>query len=130
MPDRSSLISALAAHRQASAPRQPPLHPPLRRHLSTAPIQRALWRQGIEWALEDLANHPGTRGVMSMSLTAPYFATLDIAVSVAHDAGVPVVAAAGNDGIDKCATSSPSTEPKTIIVGATTNADKRVLNFG
>ena len=39
------------------------------------------------------------------------------------------MAAAGNSGIDECS-NSPLTEPKTIVVGATTSSDARVFNYG
>ena len=71
---------------------------------------------GVEWAIADLAAHPGTRGVISMSLGGGgYSPAYDAAIRAAHDAGIPAVAAAGNDGIDQC-DASPLTEPKSIVV--------------
>ena len=73
---------------------------------------------GIEWAITDLEAHPGARGVISMSLGGGgYSALFDEAIRAAHDAGIPSVAAAGNDWVDGCG-GSPLTEPKTIVVGA------------
>merc|ERR1719424_793074 len=85
---------------------------------------------GVEWAIADLAAHPGTRGVISMSLGGGgYSPAYDAAIRAAHDAGIPAVAAAGNDGIDQC-DASPLTEPKSIVVGASDSSDARVYNFG
>ena len=45
--------------------------------------------EGIEWAISDLAARPGTRGVISMSLSGSGVTlAYDAAVRVAHDAGI------------------------------------------
>ena len=45
--------------------------------------------EGIEWAISDLAAHPGTRGVISMSISAGSIsAAFDAAVRAAHNAGI------------------------------------------
>lgn len=88
---------------------------------------------GLNWAIADVASQPShVRGVISMSLSYPgYSPGFDAAVRAAYDAGIPVVAAAGNDETDVCASGySPLTEPTAIIVGAASRTDSRVYNFG
>lgn len=88
---------------------------------------------GLNWAIDDMASQPThVRGVISMSLSYPdYSPGFDAAVRAAYDAGIPVVAAAGNDETDVCASGySPLTEPTAIVVGAASRTDSRVYNFG
>jgi serine protease len=49
---------------------------------------------------------------------------LNDAVAEVVDAGIPVVVAAGNDNLNAC-TASPSSEPKAITVGSTTQSDAK-----
>ena len=53
----------------------------------------------------------------------------DAACEAAHDDGIVVVAAAGNDGVDDCS-GAPTSEPKTIVVGATDYYDDFWYNYG
>jgi len=84
---------------------------------------------GINWIL---ANHNmSTPAVVNMSLGGRPSQSLDNAVVALHNAGIPVVVAAGNDNTDASGF-SPAREPKAITVGATSITDARAFfsNFG
>jgi len=78
---------------------------------------------GIEWSVDraQRLRHVET-AVISLSLGGGVSQSEDAAVAAAHDAGVLVVVAAGNDAEDACL-SSPARAPKAITVGATTSQD-------
>ena len=77
--------------------------------------------QGIDWAIST------GRDVVSMSLGGPGYSTgLAEACELAWDAGIVLVAAAGNEGDGNPATqeiSYPAAYPNVIAVGATNQAD-------
>lgn len=74
---------------------------------------------GIEWVIN---NHSGGPAVMNLSLGGGYSAPLNLAVRRAHEAGIVVVVASGNDGSDACS-DSPGSEPTAITVNASTSSD-------
>lgn len=82
---------------------------------------------GLDWVIK---NHVRP-AVVNMSLGGGASASVDMAVRSAHDAGITVVTAAGNETADACG-SSPGREPKAINVGATERDDRRASysNFG
>lgn len=70
---------------------------------------------GLDWIV---AHHEaGQPGVVNISLTVGPNDAIDAAVQRVIDAGIPVVVAAGNDGIDAC-TTSPSRARNAITVNA------------
>ncbi len=79
---------------------------------------------GIKWAVEDAANYPDERCVISMSLGGGQSDATNAAVTSAHDAGCTVVVAAGNDNTDAC-TASPASAELAITVGSTTGGDAK-----
>jgi len=84
---------------------------------------------GLNWIRD---NHDtSTPAVVNMSLGGGGSKSLDDAVAALHDAGIPVVVAAGNSNSD-AQFYSPAREPKAITVGATTSVDARASfsNYG
>ncbi|MBA3744018.1 S8 family peptidase, partial [Sporichthya sp.] len=83
---------------------------------------------GLDWVL---ANRVPGKSVVNMSLGGPAAGFLDDAVNALINAGIPVVAAAGNASMDACAT-SPARVPNAVTVGATNSSDARpsFSNFG
>jgi len=79
---------------------------------------------GIEWAVNDARTHPDATSVISMSLGGGYSSAENLAVKSAHEAGVVVVAAAGNDNGNACGY-SPASAPEAITVGSTTSDDAK-----
>lgn len=77
---------------------------------------------GLNWILNN--HNRSTPAVINMSLGGWGSKSLDEAVADLHDAGIPVVVAAGNDNADAI-NYSPAREPKAITVGATTSSDTR-----
>jgi subtilisin family serine protease len=74
----------------------------------------------LEWVL---SVHPeGVPGVVNLSLGGDQAPSVDAALQTVVDAGLTVVAAAGNDAEDAC-TVSPGGASAAITVGATNSAD-------
>ena len=73
---------------------------------------------GLDW----VAMHHASRAVANLSIGGPPSDILDAAVNNLIASGVSVVAAAGNQGADACA-SSPSAVTSAIVVGATDRHD-------
>lgn len=84
---------------------------------------------GLNWIRNN--HNMSTPAVVNMSLGGRPSQALDDAVVALHDAGIPVVVAAGNDNTNASGF-SPAREPKAITVGATTATDARASfsNFG
>ena len=88
---------------------------------------------GIDWAIADHAKTPNVRAVMNLSLGGGSSLSLNEAVTRATQAGITVIAAAGNStGADACdyspagADRNEPTKPHVVItVGATTSTDTR-----
>lgn len=78
---------------------------------------------GIQWAVDDAATR-GKPAIISMSLGGGRSDSENRIVDAAHDAGVTVVVAAGNDDSDAC-DYSPASAVKAITVGSATSSDAR-----
>ncbi len=84
---------------------------------------------GMDWIV---ATHvSGEPAVANLSIGGGFSAAINAAVENAVADGITVVAAAGNGSTDAC-TTSPSSEPLAITVGATTSTDARssYSNYG
>jgi len=81
----------------------------------------------MEWVLETVQSLNLRPAVASMSFGGPRSQVLNYYVSELVAAGVAVVVAAGNDGVDAC-TQSPASSPHALTVGAL-DADYRRANF-
>ncbi|XP_030840474.1 uncharacterized protein LOC115918164 [Strongylocentrotus purpuratus] len=81
--------------------------------------------------LNAVADSSRSRKIASMSVGGSYSWSMNNAVANAHDAGVTVVAAAGNSYQDACSY-SPASAPDAITVGATSVDDSRpsFSNYG
>lgn len=77
---------------------------------------------GINWILS--AHPAGTVGIVNMSLGGTKSDQANAAVARLIDAGLVVVAAAGNSNVDAC-TFSPASAPGVIAVGAIDESDTR-----
>ena len=73
---------------------------------------------GIHYAID-----AGARVINLSLIDYPYSSLLDAALNRAEEAGVTVVACAGNAGADTANSSYPGAHPATISVGATDHAD-------
>ncbi|KAI8964827.1 subtilisin-like protein [Daldinia sp. FL1419] len=80
---------------------------------------------GIDWAVND-AQTKGklNRSVINMSIGGPRFQALDDVVKNAVSAGMTVVVAASNYGVDAC-TYSPAAVPEALTVAAIDEKDNR-----
>ena len=76
---------------------------------------------GIEWSVWHAQTH-SPRSVLSLSLGGGASYAEDQAIEAAHDDGLVVVVAAGNEGANAC-NSSPARAPKAVTVGATASSD-------
>eukprot|EP01119_Soliformovum_irregulare_P011824 TRINITY_DN2_c0_g3_i2.p1 TRINITY_DN2_c0_g3~~TRINITY_DN2_c0_g3_i2.p1 ORF type:complete len:537 (+),score=149.34 TRINITY_DN2_c0_g3_i2:168-1778(+) len=88
--------------------------------------------QGIKAAIDYVANLPATRKrVINMSLGGGASTLLDQAVANAHNKGVTVVVAAGNENQDACNV-SPARAGPAITVGASDSQDRKASfsNYG
>jgi subtilisin family serine protease len=83
---------------------------------------------GLDWIIQ---NRVKDNAVVSMSLGGPSWVSVNKAVRVLTEAGVPVVVAAGNENQD-ASNISPASEPTAFTVAATTTSDSRApySNFG
>ncbi|AEO59624.1 serine protease [Thermothelomyces thermophilus ATCC 42464] len=88
--------------------------------------------QGLDWAVRD-ARERGTanRSVINLSVSGPFSQAINDAIQAATDAGLTVVAAAGNQGKDAW-DQSPASAPSAITVGAIDRHDNRAVfsNWG
>ena len=88
--------------------------------------------KGINGAIEYILIHNlKGRAVINASLSAPKSQKIDAAAEAAIEAGIPFIAAAGNEKTNAC-TRTPAGLSKVITVGATDKANKRALfsNYG
>jgi subtilisin family serine protease len=85
---------------------------------------------GVDFAIADHEQNPKP-AVINMSLGGEASQLLDDAVRKAHEAGIVVVVAAGNESQDACKV-SPAREPTMITVGATGSSDSKAFfsNWG
>lgn len=77
---------------------------------------------GMEWAVQDAADHPDQHAVLSISIGGSRSIIENRAVKAATDAGVVVVVAAGNENVDACHT-SPASAAEALTVGSTDSSD-------
>ncbi|KAJ3023413.1 hypothetical protein HKX48_003330 [Thoreauomyces humboldtii] len=78
---------------------------------------------GLQWVVKAVAAS-GRPSVINMSIGGPKSTALDMATLAAVNAGITVVAAAGNDAHDACL-DSPANLAKVITVAAASTADAR-----
>ena len=71
---------------------------------------------GLEYVLEQKAAQPDTPMIITMSLGSAISSTFNSAVNLVVEAGIFVVAAAGNSGVDACST-SPAAAEQGLTVG-------------
>jgi len=85
----------------------------------------------LDWILSPVNPNPKTQAVLNLSIGGTKSTALNDAVERLVNAGITVVAAAGNDRADAC-TKSPASASNAITVGATTSSDARASysNFG
>ena len=86
---------------------------------------------GLDWILSPLNTNSKSQAVLNLSIGGGASSAINDAILRLTNAGITVVAAAGNESTDAC-TRSPASAPSAITVGATTNLDARASfsNFG
>jgi subtilisin family serine protease len=77
---------------------------------------------GLDWILSPENPNSKTQAVLNLSIGGGYSASLNAAILRLTNAGITVVAAAGNEYTDAC-TRSPGSTPSAITVGAITSVD-------
>ena len=77
---------------------------------------------GMEHAMQKIAERKRP-AIVSMSLSGRYIRVINEAVKILHSIGIPVVVAAGNNGLDACRY-SPASAPNAITVGASADGDE------
>ena len=85
---------------------------------------------GIDWSVNDCPNKQ--KCVANLSVGGGYSSAQNAAIKSAHDHGMVMVVAAGNNGADAC-NYSPSSEPTAITVGSVdkdTDARSGWSNYG
>jgi subtilisin family serine protease len=82
----------------------------------------------LDWVI---AQHASAPSVVNFSLGGPASSAIDSAVAKTVSAGIPVVAAAGNEDANACG-SSPARAATALTVGAINSADRRswFSNYG
>ncbi len=76
----------------------------------------------LDWILSPENPNPKSQAVLNLSIGGPASASLNAAILRLTNAGITVVAAAGNESTDAC-TRSPAGAPSAITVGATNSID-------
>ena len=86
---------------------------------------------GLDWILSPLNTNSKSQSVLNLSIGGGASSAINDAILRLTNAGITVVAAAGNESTDAC-TRSPASAPTAITVGATTILDARASfsNFG
>ena len=86
---------------------------------------------GLDWIMSPLNTNSKSQAVLNLSIGGPASSSLNDAIRRLTNAGITVVAAAGNENSDAC-TRSPASAPSAITVGATTIADAKAYysNWG
>ena len=86
---------------------------------------------GLDWILSPLNTNSKSQAVLNLSIGGGASSSINDAILRLTNAGITVVAAAGNETTDAC-TRSPASAPSAITVGATTIADTKAgySNFG
>lgn len=79
---------------------------------------------GLDWILSPLNTNSKTQAVLNLSIGGTASSTLNEAILRLTNAGIVVVAAAGNESTDAC-TRSPASAPTAITVGATNSNDSK-----
>ena len=79
---------------------------------------------GLDWIMSPLNTNSKSQAVLNLSIGGPSSSALNDAIRRLTNAGITVVAAAGNENSDAC-TRSPASAPSAITVGATTIADSK-----
>ncbi len=77
---------------------------------------------GLDWILSPENPNSKTQAVLNLSIGGPASTALNAAILRLTNAGITVVAAAGNESTDAC-TKSPASAPSAITVGATNLTD-------
>ena len=73
---------------------------------------------GLDWILSPENPNSKSKAVLNLSIGGPISPALNSAIQKLTNAGITVVAAAGNEATDAC-TRSPASAPSAITVGAT-----------
>lgn len=79
---------------------------------------------GLDWILSPANTNPKTQAVVNLSIGGNASTSVNDAILKLTNAGITVVAAAGNDNIDACK-ASPASAPSAITVGAVTSGDAK-----